>query len=91
MEKNLMYNDFKEEQEKYRHKTAKNKFSKEDMNAGKAVRKDRESDTMAMLSGFKNVLFQARKGAKNEGEKESSGRQIFIYIHVYMYTCIMWK
>ena len=62
-----MYSEYKESQEKYRSKTKKNKFTKEDFNSGKKVRKNRESDTMAMLSGFKNALFDA-KNPKAEGK-----------------------
>jgi len=61
-----MYSQFKSSQNEYRSKTAKNKFSKEDFNAGKAVRKSREADTMAMLSGFKNSIFEARKERKEK-------------------------
>ena len=64
-----MYSEFKESQEKYRSKTKKNKFTKEDFNSGKNVRKNRESDTMAMLSGFKNALFDAKsEKSKKKGK-----------------------
>ena len=45
----------------------------------KISKKDRESETMAMLTGFKGALFTARnpKAAKEKAEKEK-GRNIFI-------------
>ena len=49
---------YKSEQMKYKKKTALNKRVKE---ADKRTRKDREDDTMAMLSGFRGALFEARK------------------------------
>ena len=49
----------------------------------KISKKDRESETMAMLTGFKGALFTARnpKAAKEKAEKEK-GTNIF-YISIY--------
>ena len=60
LEANDLYSDFKEKQEVYRKKTASNKFSKVDFNAGKVKRKAREADTMAMLNGFKTKIHKAK-------------------------------
>ena len=77
-----MYSQFKNTQKEYRSKTAKNKFSKEDLNSGKALRKNRESETMAMLSGFKNSIFEARKEhkKKSKGMAVENGFQLFLEI-----------
>ena len=51
---------------KYKKKTATNKRVKE---ADKRTRRDREDDTMAMLTGFRGALFEARKPkSKNDEE-----------------------
>ena len=57
---------------KYKKKTALNKRVKE---ADKRTRKDRENDTMAMLSGFRGALFEARK-PKTKSDKSDDNDAI---------------
>ena len=51
---------------KYKKKTATNKRVKE---ADKRTRRDREDDTMAMLTGFRGALFEARKPKSKKDEE----------------------
>ena len=70
---NSLYADFKAKQKEYKQKTALNSFRmvKED----KRSRKERESDTMAMLSGFKGALFNAKNPKKAKQVQEESEKK----------------
>ena len=69
-ESNSLYAEYKAKQSQYRKKTEANSFKNVKME--KISKKDRESETMAMLTGFKGALFTARnpKAAKEKAEKE---------------------
>ena len=91
MDGNDMFSQFIETQKEYRSKTAANKFSKEDLNAGRASRKLRESDTMAMLGGFKNTLFQARSTDPTEKETAPKGNAPQHHVYQTLYrVCVIW-
>jgi len=67
-----LYAEYKAKQTQYRKKTEANSFKNVKME--KISKKDRESETMAMLTGFKGALFSARnpKAAKEKAEKEKA-------------------
>jgi len=71
-ESNSLYAEYKAKQTQYRKKTEANSFKNVKME--KISKKDRESETMAMLTGFKGALFTARnpKAAKEKAEKEKA-------------------
>ena len=77
-ESNSLYAEYKAKQTQYRKKTEANSFKNVKME--KISKKDRESETMAMLTGFKGALFTARnpKAAKEKAEKEKGILQIFM-------------
>lgn len=71
---NNMYAEYKAKQDQYRKKTEKNSFKL--VKKEKASRKNRESETMAMLTGFKGALFNARNPKKaKETEEEDKEKE----------------